>query len=151
MAIVTRSDVEAVVGSANVVKWADLNNNRDAEEIAARIEYCISIAESYVMGKLRLLTYNVADTQLDPLIKHVTAIKAADLLYGPRKTTDAESELDLMKPYRDELKDMLKSIATGAMDLGLTRRSRPYPAVIRSDVEEQKILSSSFIAIITDE
>ena len=48
-----RADVEAVYGTGNVAKWADLNNNGSAGEITARIAWAITAASNEIDDMLR--------------------------------------------------------------------------------------------------
>lgn len=154
--IIVRSDIEAVVGASNVIKWADLDNTRDNDIISARVSYACQLATDMIYGKLRLMTYNVDTVVSNTLIKHVTAIQAADILYGPRRPTDAKPGEDQMKAYRDEGKALIKEIASGRLDLGLPRQCCPYPIVVRCDrngdpLSSQDRLPSGIVAIWRDE
>lgn len=148
--LIVRTDIDNVVGSSNVTKWADLNNNRDADEITARIDYCIQLASEFILAKCRLLPHDLATIQASSIIKHAVALKAADLLYGPRRVDDTDVDKDLMSGYRKEAADIIKGIADATLDLGITRTNQPFPFVVKDENEICELQNRTFIIKGTD-
>lgn len=135
----TRADLNNVFGNFNITRWADVSNNADEEEITLRVEYALALALEEVKAKLRLLTYVVDDAIELPLVIHATCQRAGDILYAPRAVSDEDPDKDLMSIHRKQYANFFKQIGAGQLDLGIPRRSRPYPKV------EQDAIQSSIV------
>ena len=91
-----RSDVEAIFGTANVAVWADLNSNKIAAEITARISNAIDWATSEVNDLLRGGPYSLpvvsTDGTVPKSIVDTAAMLAGVWLYESRGIVDYNSE-----------------------------------------------------------
>lgn len=135
---ITRTDLNNVFGNVNVTLWADVNNNKDAAEITARIDYAIGIAIAETEAMLRNLSYEVADAIEHILVRNATTLRAGDVLYLPRRFSDLGgarmlTTSDLMSYHRSEYLTFFKNLQANRIDLGLPRNCRPYPAVPEDD------------------
>lgn len=137
--MVVRADLNAAFGALNITKWADMSNNRDDTEIAARVDYAINLATEDVKARLRLLSYDVDTALALPLIEHAICLKAGDILYAPRSVSDEDADKDLMSIHRKTYMVFFKQLSAGQLDLGIDRLCRPYPKV------EEDVVPSSFI------
>lgn len=131
---VTRTDLNNVYGALNISMWADVNNNKDHDEIEARVQYAINVATAETEAILRLLSYEVVDAVEHILVKHATALRAGDLLYTPRRFSDLGgarmlTTSDLISYHRKEYLTFFKDLQANKIDLGLSRNCRSYPAV----------------------
>jgi phage gp36-like protein len=85
-----RADIEAVFGSTNVERWADLNNDGNATEITARIVRAIQIAEAEVNDRLRGGPYSLPFSTVPVAIENLTASLAGVWLYESRGVEDTD-------------------------------------------------------------
>lgn len=148
---VTRTDLNNVYGALNISMWADVNNNRDHDEIEARVQYAINVATAETEAILRLLSYEVADAVEHILVKHATALRAGDLLYTPRRFSDLGgarmlTTSDLISYHRKEYLTFFKDLQANKIDLGLPRNCRSYPAVEESENSNDSLDSIDWYA-----
>lgn len=91
MSYCAKSDVELAFGSANVRKWADLENTGLQATIDARIEWAIANADSELDAKLAGSRYQFPlddDSDLPPILVRMSSYLAGVLLYESRGVTD---------------------------------------------------------------
>jgi len=116
-----RADIEQMFGPVNVTKWADLDNDRDADKIAARIAAMIDDASNEIDDRLRGGSYEIPFGTAPKTVQLLAARLAGVLLYEARGVEDFESETG--KPYhrlqwhRDRVDRVLSQIRSGARRL----------------------------------
>lgn len=135
----TATELNNVFGSGNIQAWADIDNDGNTTTISNRIAYALQLATAEVSAKLRLSPYVVADALDHVLVEHAVCQRAADYLYSPRAVSDEDPSKDLMAWHRKEYEKFFKSLAAGQLDLGLTRASRPYPKVVKDEVQSSDV------------
>lgn len=121
-ALTDQAAIDQEFGSVNVDKWADLNNNNDADEIAQRIAYMIGRASDDVRDTLR--NSQVTPNITQPRIKSITAKLAGVYLYETRGIQDFNPDTGtsfhrLSYQKRSANIDLIK-IKNGALQLGGT-------------------------------
>lgn len=118
----TRTDVEQIFGTTAVSAWADLNNNGNSAEIAARIEYRIAMADSYIRSILSnsMWAMPVEGDTLPVVISYNTAAMAGVYLYEGRGVQDynekgfAQHQLSF---HKKNVEDFLKGVLVGSISL----------------------------------
>lgn len=148
-ALCTREDIEALFGSANVSKWADLNNNEDPEEIEARIDRGIVVATDYFYSRVRHGPYTVPfetgagadsvsstsdDTLIPPIVVDAVARFAGAWLYDGRGFEDADSEgnpVNKMKGHRDMAEKTCSQILNRTIVLNYPQVTSRRPFVVK--------------------
>lgn len=92
-----RSDLEAVVGKANIAQWADANNDGDDADIDARITWAIEEAASYVLGLLQN-RFNFANKTTLPsaCLRLIAARACIELYQAPRGLVDGDSSFQMI-------------------------------------------------------
>ncbi len=87
-----RSDIEAIFGTKNVAKWADMDEDEGAGDITARITLAISVASEEIDDFARLYQYTVPLTtpaEATPVtIVNLAATLAGVWLYEARGCVD---------------------------------------------------------------
>lgn len=129
MAYCTQADLEEVAGIGNVLKWADLENDRSNASIAARIASAITIAQVEVDARLTGGIYTVPFDDPSPptLIRRVTALLAlADL----QLVRGVETDDDLGTTYREEGESLLRRIREGTLRLTSLTATITCPEVL---------------------
>ena len=122
----TRDQLEIQFGSLNVSKWADLSNNCNAAEIAAKITDAIETASEWINDRLRDKGYTVPISQPYPqTIMHICRLRAGYELYAARGIEDFTGEgfdsTNKMMSARNEAINLLNQILSGRAKLNLTR------------------------------
>lgn len=138
-----RADVEDVFGSENVVKWADLNNKGEADEVAARIAWAIRWASNEVDSRLRRFIYVLPlanEGSVVPVeVVDVTATLAGVWLYENRGVQDFDPETGVMvhrlEWNRKRAERTLQEILAGTRMLDAVPRSPDdnVPKVVDED------------------
>lgn len=126
-----RSDVEAVFGPSNVLKWADIENDGDVDAIAARVASAIAWATEEINDKLRGGPYTIPLTGLSvapalpTTVVDLTANLAGVWLYESRGVQDFSEETGT--PYhrlqwnRKRAYDAMKEIRAGQRQIDCVR------------------------------
>lgn len=122
----TRSDIEDLFGTDNLALWADLDGDRDATKIAARIAKAITYAQADLDSRLLGGPYVVPITTSHPVITELTATLAGAWLYSARGQLDAGSRdgTDRLTARRTEAGHTIKAILSGQRRLDLPRVGR---------------------------
>lgn len=136
MAYCTRADLETKFGKANVLKWADLDGNKDQTDISARITAAIAEADREIdmvlAGRFDVPFGTVPGQVLDLSVR-----LAAAALYDGRGVVDADSDgnpVNRLAPLKNWALNRLRFIAAGAYPLsGVTPAVSSYPTVIDVD------------------
>jgi len=134
-----RADIEQIFGRTNVTKSADLDNNDDAEAIAARIDAMIAAASNEINDRLRGGPYRVPITQICETIKLLTAHLAGVMLYEARGIQDFDATSGL--PYhrlhwhRTHVDTVLVQIRSGVrrLDIETIEQHTQSPSVVKDD------------------
>ncbi len=133
------ADIEARYGVDNVAKWADLNNNLDAAEIAARKLWARTQAQSDIDDALRGGPYTVPfAATYPPAIVDLEATLAGVLLYESRGVQDFDPETGRpqhrLHYQRSRVEKKLKQIRSGAVRLDVATVATAHPQVVSEDV-----------------
>lgn len=117
-----RGDIEDVFGIQNVAKWADLDNNEDADAIDSRIARSIAYATARIDAALSGGVFRIpianADATIPTLINDVAANLAGVWLYESRGVVDMDPEgrpQHRLKWARDNALAMLGQIQAGQL------------------------------------
>ena len=117
----TRADIEAFFGTEPVKTWADLNENENSAEIAARIITAIEFADNEIDDYLRGGPYVVPFDSIPYKIKDLTRKLAGCELYAPRGAQDMDEQTgeqsDRLTPIRKEVYRVLAKIRAGIVRL----------------------------------
>lgn len=95
MSYCAKADIEAQFGPRNVEKWADIDNDGDADHIAARIAWAIATADGEIDDRLRGSFYYVPIVGYDGVpqaIKSMSVARAGVLLYDSRGIQDFDPD-----------------------------------------------------------
>lgn len=92
MAYATRAKLEALYGSVNVARWADLNNTEDETEIDACITGALADAEAEADDRMRGGPYAIPFTTVPACVERATALLAGVMLYEHRGVVDYDPE-----------------------------------------------------------
>ena len=133
MAYADRDDLDLQYGRDNVDKWADLNNNRDADEIAARVAWALAAGDEEIDNRLRDGPYEVPFTTIPGEITRLSALYAGFLLYDSRGITDQDGPDDQLKNHRTRFETRCRMILSGQLKLDLEETSPSYPQVYTDD------------------
>lgn len=117
-----RGDVEQVYGNTNVAKWADLNNNANADEILSRINYHIAMADNYIraaIGNGAWVMPEEGDT-IPAILAYNCARLTGVLLYEARGVSDYDSNgrpVHQLMYHKKSVDDFLKGVLVGSVSL----------------------------------
>jgi phage gp36-like protein len=124
MAFATRQTIELIFGAANLVRWADKDNDGDAGKIAAAIAWALDEATLQLTSRLSGGPYATPFATTPPELVTPCARLAGVLLYDGRGITDADAEgnpTNQLAPHRKMVDQFIKSIKSGNASLsGLT-------------------------------
>ena len=128
MAYCADTDLFLVYGQGNINKWADANNNGNAGEIAARIEWAIAKADAYINDRLRRKWHDLPFDPVPTTIKELSAQMAGVILYrSPRGLVDGDDTNASMTEAREECETIISNILGGVLklDYSVTLASHP--------------------------
>lgn len=143
----TRTDVERIFGSANVQRWASLDNNEDADTVDDRIEHACEFATEYVNSRLMFGRYVIPFASVPTLIVHLTAMFAGVQLYDGRRVINDEEPRDGVSRQRKDFDRYIRQIQKGQLKLldpttetALEVQDRNVPATVseRTDDEDDE-------------
>lgn len=117
MADADRKSIENIFGEQNVLKWADLDNNRNTQVIQSRIEDTLADALEYLYSRLRM-RYTVPFSNPPRTIKFLNALDAGVRLYDGRLiiANDPPAQ-DQVGKHRKQYKRILREILSGQLHL----------------------------------
>lgn len=131
-----RSDVEGIFGTDNVTKWADVDEDENAATITARITTAIGVATNDVDVRLRGGPYTIPFSEVDLLVRDVTARLAGVWLYESRGIEDFNPQtgqaIHLLSWHRSHAYKTLKEIKTQKLRLGIDAATEDMPVVVGS-------------------
>lgn len=122
----TRADIEAEIGVDDALVYADLNNNRDAAEIAARFEAVLTFADQIVNSELGMNSITLVDglpTWVDESLRTIAAKIASWQLGQGRDHTQVNPDAarkDLQNRYDWAMDRLAKLIGSGALTITTT-------------------------------
>lgn len=117
-----RGDIEQIFGTTAVAKWGDLNNNEDVDEITSRINYRISIADSFMRSTLRNSAWVLPEEgdTIPPILAYYTACLAGVLLYEGRGVQDYDARGNAQHQlsfHKKSVEDFVKGVLFGSVSL----------------------------------
>jgi len=132
----TKAQSERIYGKSNILRWADMNNNEDEDEILDRIEWAIQEAYDQINARLKSCRYTVPfESPIDPVIITLSARLAGVLLYDNRRLVDIP-EFDEALYHRTQVERMYKQIHGGQLSLlNYSHNAVSYPQAIATDSE----------------
>jgi phage gp36-like protein len=142
----TDDDMELAFGRSNLLKWADVDNNRDWDAVKRRMTWARTQAKAELDARLRDSAYqfplDITNRCLIPtLLTRMEAYLAAVLLYESRGVTDVgpdgKAQHALMW-HRQRVEQFIKQI--------FARQVKLDGAVLRSDAVQQTSEAPDFIS-----
>jgi phage gp36-like protein len=130
MPFATRDDLNAVFGKISVDKWADLDNLRDADTIAARIAWALQEATNVITAKLRGGIYLLPFAETPPELVTPCARLAGVLLYDSRGTVDFDADgkaINQLSGHRKDVETYIADFKTGRARLTGVDTVKTYP------------------------
>jgi phage gp36-like protein len=120
-----RTDVELAFGQTNVSKWADVNNDEDADDIETRICWALSNGHAYINDRLNGGPYAIPfELPYPTQIILCTAYFAGAFLYDSRGVTDMEDgkEKNQVSFFKKYVEEYLRGLLSNRFNLvGVTR------------------------------
>lgn len=128
MIYATRQNLETIFGKQNILRWADLDGENNAQDISERIQYACETASSNFEDILRQRRYLFPITVSRTVIDLVSRM-AALLLYDGREMIDGNGGTDALSLVRQKVEEKLGKIRRGEIILeGI--QTKCSPAVI---------------------
>jgi hypothetical protein len=117
-----RGDIEKIFGPTNVAKWADLENNADADDIAAQITWAITISDSYFRAALAQCRWKMpsAGDTCPAILSYFVACRAGVELYDNKGVLDYDPEGEAqhaLSLHRKRTDQFIASVKAGTLDL----------------------------------
>ena len=107
----SRSDIEKIFGTENVIKWSDLDNDRDSSKIESRIDCIIDKATMEIECRLRDGPYKVPFiAPYDKLIIDTTARLVGVMLYECRGVQDSNNDNHELEWHRRQVETVINGI-----------------------------------------
>lgn len=123
-----RIDMENIFGASNILIWADINNDGNAQTIDARILWSLILSYSLVNSKLEGGIYRVPLQGSYPMIIYAQASIAATKLYESRGLTNTDAEGNPIHQLANHEKEAFKFL--NQIRAGVIR----IPGVLQQDV-----------------
>lgn len=107
-----REDVENVYGKTNVIKWADLDGDRESSLIGARISTMIGLADNEINCRLRAGAYKIPFTLVpyERVLVDLSARLAGVVLYECRGPTNADSDRNKVQWHRKRVEETIDGL-----------------------------------------
>lgn len=132
----TREDVERIYGKSNVEKWADVNNDKNAQDVAQRVVWALEMAHDELEARLRYGPYALPFQPVPKTITRMEATLAGVILYDSRLITDEEDSPSPMKKHEKWVARMIADIFSRRLRLDAPYQSIDYPKVIEDDTSD---------------
>lgn len=130
-ALTTLVELNMVFGTANIQRWADLDNDKSASFISDRIAWAISSASDDVRDELGEALYELTIT--NSTIRRLTAMLAGVQLYESRGIEDWDPEtgraVHRLKYVADRASMMMRKIKAGIIKLSTEPKHTMAPEV----------------------
>lgn len=128
MAYSADTDLFLTYGEGNIRKWADADNDRDDNKIAARIEWAIAKADAYIDDRLRRKWHELPFDPVPITIKELSAQMAGIILFkSPRGLVDGDDVNAAMTDSREECETTIVNILAGVLKLDYTIVINSHP------------------------
>lgn len=127
---ITRSDIENIFGTLNVIRWADLDGDDDATKIGNRISYAIATACANFDDVIRGHQY--ANVIVNATLIDLVARMAALRLYDGREIIDGDPTTDKLSLVRQDVESRLYKIRRGEITIE-GERATAIPQVVPVD------------------
>lgn len=128
MAYCADTDLYLVYGEGNIRKWADADNDKDDDKIAARIDWAIAKADAYIDDRLRRKWHDLPFDPVPTTIKELSAqLAGINLFRSPRGLVDGDDSNATMSEMREECDTIIGNILGGVikLDYAITMSSHP--------------------------
>lgn len=131
MSYATRSDIELIFGKANVIKWADVDNNNNKLDILDRITWALESATAFFDNRLRRGPYVIPFVDdLDLEVVNHCARLAGVMLYESRGYEDTENTdgSHKLSPHRRIVNHFIAGVLSGRISIAGERQVNNLPA-----------------------
>lgn len=132
-----REDIEQIYGASNVASWADLENESDAGEIAAKINWACVAATNRMNDRLRDGPYEVPfDEPYSEQLVEMTARLAGVLLYDARGIIDMGQDgepIHQLSAHRRAVMSFVMDVLSGRIHFASLDRVADYPQAVSLD------------------
>ena len=145
MSYCDRTDIEAIFGIQNVAKWADLDNDQDAEKVEARIDKAIAFADNKIDDRLRRSVYTVplegaGDEDPPSSVVDMAATFAGVWLYESRGVMDFDPDTGIARHQlsyqKKAVETKLRNILSGVETIDCIRSGTDIPELHSDDLED---------------
>lgn len=127
------TDLDIRWGKKNIDKWADADNDNDADKILTRRGWALARAERYINSRLKGYLYTVpfeAFPATPPEITDLVVTFAGIYLYqSPRGLADGEDTQAAMQVEKDDVELYIRNILGGVVRLTNVTISTQHPEV----------------------
>lgn len=124
MSYCTRSDIEALFGKANVAKWADVDNDQDADAIGDRIDQAIAVATARIDDRLRNGPYTLPIAGSPATLTNLAVQLAGVWLYESRGVQDFSPDTGFpvhrLRWHSEQAEKTLNDLLSGKLRLNAT-------------------------------
>jgi len=133
----TRSDIEDLFGSVNVVQWADMDNGQDADTITARIARAIAVCSARIDDRLRGGPYTLPILGDPATLVNLCASLAGVWLYESRGVQDYSPEggfpVHRLRWFSEQAEKTLRDLRSGVLrlDAALQGYGTTAPMVVK--------------------
>jgi hypothetical protein len=114
--MISRDLLNVLFGSKNIDAWADLNNNKDEQEMEARIAYAIAWAPAYIRT-LVLARATLDETNL--AVQDIIIRQAGIWLYESRGISGDDATKSPIAHHRMFVDTWLKNYCAGSSNVTL--------------------------------
>ena len=141
MAYSTQEGVELYFGASNVAKWADLDNEGDADVIAARVAAAIDSADTRIDDELRGGPYTVPfEDEVPAIITDLSRKLAGIDLYGARGSIEIDEatgeRINRYGALERACQRLLSRLHSGSLRLSLAQSSE-VPEQVSDDEDTE--------------
>ncbi len=133
---ITETDLVRTFGRSNLIRWADLDNSRDAAQIDENVQAAIDEGEEELEDMFRDGRYRVPFTTVTAKMKRWAAIFSGISLYQNRgqddEIDDDESEQGLMTSLHKKTVRIINLYSAGSrkLNIPLSENTRPTAPVM---------------------
>lgn len=137
----TRSDIETIFGRTNVLKWSDVNNDSDANDVARRINWALCLATAHLDDRLRGSPFPAPfTTPYQMQLIDACARYAGVLLYESRGAVDYNpingEPMHYLAMHRKLVQQFVVAVWMGKIRLGGESEATQTPQAVESSVSD---------------
>ena len=135
-----RLNIEQIFGRTNVFKWADINNDQNASDVAIRICWALNVASNRITDRLTGGPYTMPFQQPYPeQLVEQTARMAGVLLYNSRGMVDVDDDdTDPITNHQDQVKEFVLDILSSRLRFrGVSYAVSSTPMVVKDHHDEE--------------